>query len=125
MLPIILRVTPWRLSVCRLDVPSVPAWATQSAFLCFTKTPDEYSLVCESAYVPAEVKAEAGWSCMKVEGVLDFSLVGVIAGITQVLASAKISVFVVSTHDTDYVLVKSDMLEQAVGSLHSHGYGFA
>ncbi len=119
-----LQITPRKLAVCKLTNEQLPAWSQQSCFLSYTKTADEYSLVCEAQYVPKEIKAETGWDCVKVEGVLDFSLIGIIAGITAVLASEKISVFVVSTHDTDYLLVKQEKAKQAVQALKSSGYNF-
>jgi len=117
-----LHITPWKLAVCKLTDNQLPAWSHTSHFLSYTKTADEYSLVCEAHYVPKEIQAETGWDCIKVEGVLDFSLIGIIAGITAILAAEKISVFVVSTHDTDYLLVKEDKTKQATQALKSSGY---
>jgi hypothetical protein len=119
-----LLITPWKLAVCKLTNEQLPAWANSSHFLSYTKTADEYSLVCEAHYVPKEIKAETGWNCLKVEGVLDFSLVGIIAGITAVLAAEKISVFVISTHDTDYLLIKEEKTRQAIQALKSSSYNF-
>ena len=73
--------------------------------------------------MPEDVeKREDGWRALRVEGTLAFSLVGVLSGITAVLAAAGVSVFCVSTFDTDYVLVKETMLKTAVSALQSAGY---
>ena len=119
-----LRVMQWELAVCKLDVAALPAWANGSAFLNFTLTDDEVSLVCEAARVPDTVTAERGWSCIKVDGVLDFSLVGIIARLSQLLAAEAISIFVLSTYNTDYVLVKQDQLTRAKAALVEAGYRF-
>lgn len=65
---------------------------------------------------------ELGWRGLRVAGALDFSLLGIIAGISAALAGAGVSVFVVSTYDTDYVLVKADRLEDAIAALRARGY---
>lgn len=111
-------------AVCRLSDAGIPAWAEASLMLCYTKTLDEYSLLCESALVPESVKAERDWRCIRVVGTLDFAMVGVIAKLSAILAAAHISIFVVSTYDTDYLLVRSAKLEDAVGALEAAGYRF-
>jgi len=77
---------------------------------CFTgRTDEENSLVCETEYVPTNVLArDDGWRCFRVAGTLDFSLVGVLAQITKLLADAQIGIFAVSTYNTDYIFVKKD-----------------
>lgn len=117
-----LTVTPWPLAVCRLPTRDLPAWAQGSRFLTLSVTPTETSLVCEEALVPDGIHTERGWRCLGIKGTLDFALVGIIARITTVLADHAISVFVVSTFDTDYVLVKADRLEAAVTALTGDGY---
>ena len=84
-------------------------------FVFLSKTDEEVSLVCESEYAPKNALAiEEGWRAFRVDGVLDFSLVGIIADITRILADAGISVFVVSTYNTDYVLLKSCDFERGL-----------
>ena len=119
-----LQQTPWKLAVCKLETSAIPLWAESSEFLSYVKTPEEISLVCETHMVPKEVKAETGWDCMKVHGVLDFSLIGIIAPITAILAAEKISVFVISTYDTDYLLIKESNTPQATEALKKNGYQF-
>ena len=72
--------------------------------------------------VPQDVISEPGWCCLGVAGQLDFSMVGVIASLTDTLAKADISVFVISTHDTDYLLVKESHLAEACAALESAGH---
>lgn len=117
-----LSVTSWQLAVCKLDATGLPDWARDSRFVTFTRTPQELSLVCEAQCVPSSVQAELDWRCLVVDGVLGFSLVGIISGITRLLAAAQISVFVISSYDTDYLLVKQDKLEEAVAALKAGGY---
>ena len=108
-------------TVCKIwDIGQVN-WSGELTFLgC---TPEEKSLVCETIRVPSGAqKREDGWRALRVEGTLEFSLVGVLSGITAALAAAKVSVFCVSTFDTDYVLVKETALETAVSTLKNAGY---
>ncbi len=110
-------------AVCRLapDAP-LPAWAASGPFVSITRTADELSVVCREDVIPDGVRCERGWRCLRVAGTLDFSLVGVLASLLGPLAEAGISVFVVSTFDTDYVLVKATNFEQAVGVLRRAGH---
>ena len=85
----------------------MPAWADGPGFVSIVRTPDELSVVCDARRVPAEVKRVEGRFAFGIEGVVDFSTVGVLAGLIAPLAAAGISVYVVSTYDTDYVLVES------------------
>ena len=113
-----LTVMPGRLAVCRLGPQAaLPDWALGDDFFSITRTTDELSIVCREADVPEEVQCERGWACLKVEGPLDFSLTGVLASLTQPLAEAGLSLFAISTYDTDYLLVKARDLEQAVAVL--------
>jgi hypothetical protein len=110
-------------AVCRLDVEAeLPAWAFRSDFLSVTRTKNELSVVCSEECVPEDVKRERGWRAVVVEGPLDFSLVGVLAAILAPIAEAGVPVFVISTHDTDYVLVKEEYLDLAVAVLRGEGY---
>ena len=109
---------PGRLAVCRLDPQvAVPDWALSGDFFSITRTTDELSIVCSEAGVPEGVLCERGWAGLKVEGPLDLSLTGVLASLAQPLAEAGISIFAVSTYDTDYLLVKVGDLERAVAVL--------
>lgn len=101
-------------AVCRLSPDSqLPEWIDKNDFWSVTKTNDELSIVCRQKNIPADTKAERGWSIIKVEGPLDFGLTGILASIANPLAKAKISIFAVSTFDTDYILVKDDQIDLA------------
>ncbi len=113
-------------AVCRLpaDAP-LPGWALGGAagpFVAIARTGDELSIVCRAEAVPQEVRSEPGWRCLRVAGALDFAEVGVLAALLAPLAAAGIAVFVVSTFDTDYLLVKSDRLDAAVEALRHAGH---
>ena len=87
------------------------------------KTPDEISLVCESGCAPSNaVAVENGWKAFKISGTLDFGLIGIIAGISKILAAAGIGVFVISTYDTDYILMKEYNFDKGIGALKDNGY---
>lgn len=117
-----LTLLPGAFAVCRLEPhASLPDWAT-GGFVSMTRTRDELSIVCDQETVPHGVQTERNWRCLRIAGALDFAVVGVVASLTSVLAAAAISVFVVSTFDTDYVLVKEGDLEVAVESLRSAGH---
>ncbi len=114
---------PGSFAVCRLDPgDTVPGWAAgdgNDAFglLCITRTDRELSIVAPSTLVPDGVRAERGWVALRVVGTLDFDLVGVLSVLTGALASAGIPVFVVSTYETDILLVKSVDAQRAVEAL--------
>lgn len=87
------------------------------------KTEQEQSLVCLSKDVPQNVLEEdKGWSAFRVEGILDFSLVGILAKLSGLLAQAGISIFALSTYNTDYILVKQDRFQEALDLLAEAGY---
>jgi GNAT superfamily N-acetyltransferase len=109
-------------AVCRLspDAP-LPTWVACGPVTSITRTADELSVVCRQDVVPESVRCERGWRCLRVAGTLDFSLVGVLASLLGPLANAGVSVFVLSTFDTDYLLVKEDKLEKAIEVLSQAG----
>jgi hypothetical protein len=102
-----LVLLPGRFAVCRLDpaVP-IPGWAAGDTFVAITRTIEELSVVCRQEQVPADVRSVPGWRCFRVAGTLNFALTGVLASLTLPLARHAISVFTVSTFDTDYLLIK-------------------
>ena len=113
------------LAVCRLVPQSeIPVWVGKSRFYSITKTSDELSIVCEQALVPADMKAETDWKGFRVVGTLDFSLTGILAAIANPLAQEKISIFAISTFDTDYVLIKSPTWDHAKRVLSAAGFNF-
>ncbi len=118
-----LTLLPDHLAICQLpaDAP-FPAWARSDALLALVRTADELSVVCDDANVPEGIRAERGWHALKVEGPLDFSLVGVLADLAGILADAGVSIFAISTFDTDYLLVKSNDVKQAMEALQQAGH---
>ena len=108
-------------TVCKIDDIAQVDFARDFTFL--LKTPEEISLVCESVNVPADViQSEAGWKALKIAGVLEFGQIGIIAKIANILAEAEISIFVVSTFDTDYILLKTENYDRGIQELVSNGY---
>ncbi|MDK2868717.1 MAG: uncharacterized protein PWP51_1868 [Clostridiales bacterium] len=117
-----LKLMSETLCVCRLDTDSeLPVWALKDPFFSITKTADELSVVCSQSSVPEGVQCEADWCSLKVLGPLDFSLIGILSKISGVLAEAAISIFAVSTYDTDYIMLKSSKLDAAVAALSQNG----
>ena len=102
----------------------VPANALTGNFLSITRTDDELSIVCDADIPLNSDKSESGWSCIKVLGPLDFGLTGILAKIASALAEAEISIFTISTYDTDYILVKKWKLVTAKEVLSQAGYTF-
>ena len=118
-----LKLLPQKFSVCRLAADSsVPQWATRGAVFSITGTADELSVVCESKYVPSSVKSEKGWRCFKLEGPFPFTMTGVLTSVLEPLAKAGVSIFAISTYDTDYVMVKEKSLAKAVRALKASGH---
>ncbi len=118
-----LVVLPGRYAVCRLPPSaSVPTWATTASFSSITRTGEELSIVCAEEAVPADVHSERGWRCLRVAGTLDFGMVGVLAALLTPLATAAVSVFALSTFDTDYLLVREGDLGRAIDALRGAGH---
>src|SRR5688572_1731770 len=106
-MPFALRVLDESLAIVRLPAGAeVPAWVQGSAgFRSVTRTPDELSVVCGGEAVPAEATEERGWRALVVEGTLDLNQVGVLEELAGPLAAAEVPIYVISTYETDYVLV--------------------
>ena len=109
----------------RADEP-VPTWALSApGFVSITRTADELSVACRAADVPPECRAERGWVIIKLHGPFPFAQVGVLESFAVPLAQAGISIFAVSTFDTDYILVKAAQIETAVAALEGAGHTHA
>jgi hypothetical protein len=118
-----LSILPQSFAVCRLDAGDViPDWLEEIDFWSITRTSEELSIVLPAARVPASWKSEKGWRCMKVLGPLDFSLTGILVSLASPLAEAGISIFAISTYDTDYVLVRGHDLEETKNVLSDAGH---
>ena len=119
-----LEVIATRLAVCRLDAGSeVPSWVDRSAeFTSVTRTIDELSIVCARDAVPEGVAIEGPWRALRVQGPIVMTLIGVVAALANPLADAGISIFAISTFDTDYILVHEPDFDAAVGALTDAGH---
>lgn len=120
-----LKVMDLQLFVGRLPQDArIPNWALQSEWFCLTRTDDELSIVCPIQAIPpsTSIVFEGPWRALKILGPLDFSLVGILAKLAAILAAAEISIFAISTYDTDYVLVKENRINTAVACLIKEGY---
>lgn len=121
-----LHVLPELLAVCQLsaDAP-LPDELSSSSFWCAMRTNEELSIVIAEEKARPTWKAEKGWRCIKVSGPLDFSLTGILASIANPLGREGISIFAISTYNTDYILVRADDLEKAVLTLAAAGFDFS
>ena len=116
-----LQALPQAFTVCQ--VPGVSQIDFTREFVFLSKTDEELSLVCETAFVPANAIArEDGWRAFRVCGVLDFSLVGILAKISGLLADQGISIYAVSTYNTDYLFTKAEVFDRALDALSRAGY---
>ncbi|MDQ6418451.1 ACT domain-containing protein [Paenibacillus sp. LHD-117] len=123
----ILEIMEPSLSVLKLNAnETIPNWALNSTWFSITRTSEELSIVCPSLdlEVNLDSNVEHGWKGLKVTGILDFSLTGILASLAVPLAEHKISIFAVSTFNTDYILVKEELLSQAKAVLEQAGHTF-
>jgi hypothetical protein len=115
-----------RMAICRLEPGSdLPAWVQGDFFCAVTRTDEELSVVCPEAAVPGSVLRDQGWRCLKIEGPLDLADTGVLHALARPLAEAKISIFALSTFNTDYLLVKGKDLDHAIRVLSQQGHDVA
>ena len=118
-----LRLLDGNYGVCRLTLGGeFPQWALTGNFYSITKTSEELSVVCAQQDIPEDILCERDWRILKVEGPLDFSLVGILSSVSRVLADNHISIFAISTYDTDYILVKDKDAKEAVHALRGNNY---
>ena len=103
---------------------SIPEEILKSNNYSVTKTDNELSVVCSELIEVKSLQSSKGWKCIKVKGPLDFNLTGILAGISDILAQANISIFAISTFDTDYILVRSKDLSSARNKLRKADYKF-
>ncbi|CAN5389115.1 ACT domain-containing protein [soil metagenome] len=120
---ITLQTTNDLLAVCRLSpAKTLPEWLDfeQYKFISITQTSDELSIVYDQERVPSDVKAEKNWRAIRIKGQLDFALVGILTRVITPLAENGISVYTISTYDTDYILVKDEQFINAIDLLRKH-----
>jgi hypothetical protein len=112
-----------RFAICQLRPDAVfPSWVKGSEVWSLTRTPDEMTVVCAEEVIPPGVDCNTGWRCFRLDGTFDLMLSGVLALITDPLATAGVSVFVLSSYGTDYVLVRSAQLSIATAALTTAGH---
>jgi hypothetical protein len=116
-----LTLLPDSLGICRLPQEApIPQWALAGDFYAVFRSPEELSIVCPDGHPPADIDTDSGWRALKVQGPLPLTEIGIIASLTAPLAEAGIAVFVISSFDTDYLLIKEADLSKAVRVLGSH-----
>ena len=122
-LNLVLSVLEETFSIHRLAPDaSIPETISECDFYSLSKTTEELSLVCPEHLAVKSENSSPDWKCLKVAGPLDFKLTGILAGITNVLAEEKISVFAISSFDTDYILIKKQNLTTSISALEGAGY---
>jgi uncharacterized protein len=120
-------VLPGTYAICRLAARApLPAWAGK-AFTSITRTADELSIVCDEQRLPPDLdgldlRLARGWALLKLHGPFPLDAIGVLASVAKPLAEAKISLFAISTFDTDYILVKRTHVNEAIGALTRAGH---
>ena len=118
-----LRMRPERFAICQLEPDSPPPWAELSdGFWAMAHSEGELSLVLPEARVRPGWRTEPGWRCIEVAGPLDLGMTGVLAALSAPLAEAGIPIFVLSTYDTDYILVHDRDAEAATAALAARGH---
>lgn len=116
-----LKKIDFPLTVCKLD--AMDKVDTKSDFFFLARTDEELSLVCKTEDTPSQTTArEDGWRAFRIEGTLDFSLIGILSKLSTILAENKIGIFAVSTYNTDYILVKEENFAKAMAVLQENGY---
>lgn len=116
-----LKTVPYEITICKLH--SLKDANLDAEFFFIGKTDKEISLVCKTGDVPAGAeKRDDGWKGFYIEGSLDFSLVGILSRVSTILAGDGISIFAVSTYDTDYLFVKAKDFGRALSLLSAKGY---
>ena len=116
-----IKVIDQDVSICKPENLSQIKWEEDYFFI--GKTDEELSLVCSTESVPDNtLSRDDGWKAFRIQGVLDFSLIGILSGITTLLADNKIGVFAISTYNTDYILTKKENFEDALRVLSDNGY---
>ena len=117
----VLKVLPYNLTVCKITTTAEIDMTSEFFFI--GKTDEELSLVCKTENTPSNTtECEHGWKGFRIEGELDFSLIGILSRLSTILAEEKIGIFAVSTYNTDYILVKEEQFAKAIKVLNKNGY---
>lgn len=116
-----LKVLKEQFAVCKLT--NLSQFSFEKEFFFIGKTDEEISVVCEEESVPKNTAVcEKGWRGFRIEGILDFSLTGILSKISTIMAEEEIGIFAISTYNTDYILVKKENLQRAISVLEKKGY---
>ena len=116
-----LKRIPYGLTVCKVE--DIYAVDMDSDFYFLGKTDEEISLVCRTEDTPSlTIERDDGWRGFRIQGILDFSLIGILSKLSGILSEHEIGIFAVSTYNTDYILVKEENFERALSVLKSEGY---
>lgn len=119
-----IQVLTERFSICQMN--SEVSIDLSRPFTFAARTDEELSLVCPTACVPENtVRREDGWRAFRIQGALDFSLIGILSRISGILAEEKIGIFAVSTYNTDYILTKEEKFPAALAALRKNGYSIS
>ena len=117
----VLKKLPYNLTVCKLQ--NITNADFNAEFFFVGRTDEEVSLVCRTEDVPSDtIERDDGWKGFRIEGTLDFSLIGILSRLSSILADNKIGIFAVSTYNTDYILVKEEHYNRAMDVLADAGY---
>ena len=116
-----LKIIDQNFSICKVEDLSQIEYTDEFCFI--GKTDEELSVVCSTALIPKNaIERDNGWKAFRIQGVLDFSLIGILSAISTLLADNKVGIFVVSTYNTDYILMKEENFERAIKILEENGY---
>jgi hypothetical protein len=116
-----LQTMKYEFSICKLRKLAQIDFEDEFCFV--AKTDEELSLVCTTGRVPADtLQKDDGWRAFRIQGTLDFSLIGILARISSLLADSHIGIFAVSTYNTDYIFTKNEYYEKARDVLQKAGY---
>jgi hypothetical protein len=113
-------------TICTLPKDAkIPDWVLTESLASITRTDKELTIVCKQDIIPSELQTDLNWRCFKIDGSFDLNQTGVISSISSPLADAGISIYVISTYDTDYFLVKDDNLQQTISTLSNSGHSIS
>lgn len=116
-----LKIIDQDFSICKVEDLSQIDYMDEFCFI--SKTDEELSLVCSTNRIPENaIEWDNGWKAFRIQGVLDFSLIGILSKISTLLADNKIGIFVVSTYNTDYILTKEENFKKSMRILQHNGY---
>ena len=110
-------------AICTLpNTAPIPDWALTETLISITRTDKELTIVCKQDMTPSELQCDINWRCFKIDGSFDLNQTGVISSISSPLADAGISIYIISTYDTDYFLVKEGNLDKTISTLSDIGH---